>query len=84
MKKNPISSPHLPDDNKERQEKIAAIKRAIEDGTYKVDNRRFADSLLLDLLWEQMERLRLLTLDVLNDLNDNHKIWLSLKEIIEI
>ena len=73
MKKNVISSPRLADnDMPNRQEKIAAIKQALETGTYKVDNRILADSLLVYLLWEQLERLRLLSLDLLTVL-DNSK-----------
>ena len=73
MKKNVISSPRLADnDMSNRQEKIAAIKQALETGTYKVDNRILADSSLVYLLWEQLERLRLLSLDLLTVL-DNSK-----------
>jgi hypothetical protein len=60
MGKNIISSPQLPDDYRQRQDKITGIKQALEDGTYRVDNRILADSLLVDLLWEKMERQRLL------------------------
>jgi hypothetical protein len=68
MINNITSSPKLLNEDKPRQEKIAAIKQALEAGTYQIDNRILADSLLIDLLWEQMERLRLLSLDLLNDL----------------
>jgi hypothetical protein len=43
-----------------RQERVAAIKQAVAAGTYRVEDRTLADSLLRDLLWEQWERIRLL------------------------
>jgi flagellar biosynthesis anti-sigma factor FlgM len=65
MNKNSIS-PSSPSSNDAppavptRQEKVAAIKQAIKAGTYHVDDRALADSLLRELLWEQWERLRFL------------------------
>jgi anti-sigma28 factor (negative regulator of flagellin synthesis) len=59
MNKNTISSSRRRDVDTPRQEKIAAIKQALEAGTYRVDNRTLADCLLNDLLWEQWERLEL-------------------------
>jgi hypothetical protein len=65
MKKIITSSPRCPDDDTLRQEKVLAIRRELEAGTYRVDNRILADTLLFGLLWEQLERLRLLSLDLL-------------------
>jgi anti-sigma28 factor (negative regulator of flagellin synthesis) len=59
MNKNTITSTRWPDDDTPRHEKIEAIKQALKDGTYRVDNRALASSLLRDLLGEQWERLRL-------------------------
>jgi anti-sigma28 factor (negative regulator of flagellin synthesis) len=59
MNKNTISSSQWRDDDTPRHEKIAAIKQALEAGTYKVDSRTLADCLLVDLFWEQWERLQL-------------------------
>ena len=72
MNKKTSSLPLCPDDYTLRNEKIAAIKQALEAGTYVVDNRALADSMLVDLLWEQLERLRLLSLDLLTVI-DNSK-----------
>jgi anti-sigma28 factor (negative regulator of flagellin synthesis) len=40
-----------------REEKIRAIKQAVEAGTYMVSDRELADSLLTSLFWEQWENL---------------------------
>ena len=41
-----------------RQAKVDAIKQAVEAGTYRVDDRALAGSLLSELLWEYWERIR--------------------------
>ena len=48
----------MPSAETTRQAKVDAIKQAVEAGTYRVDDRALADSLLSDLLWEQWERIR--------------------------
>jgi flagellar biosynthesis anti-sigma factor FlgM len=63
MKKNKISSSPLSGNNMPttaptRQEKVEAVKQAVEAGTYRVDTGALADSLLRQLLWDQWERAR--------------------------
>ncbi len=48
----------MPSAETTRQAKVDAIKQAVEAGTYRVDDRALAASLLSDLLWEQWERIR--------------------------
>jgi flagellar biosynthesis anti-sigma factor FlgM len=43
-----------------RAARVQALKQAVAAGTYRVDDRDLADSLLSDLLWEQWERKRFL------------------------
>lgn len=43
----------------DRRARVAAIKRAVTAGTYHCNDRNLADSLLIDLLWEQWQRERL-------------------------
>jgi flagellar biosynthesis anti-sigma factor FlgM len=43
-----------------RAARVQALKRAVAEGTYRVDDRELADSLLNDLLWEEWERKRYL------------------------
>jgi anti-sigma28 factor (negative regulator of flagellin synthesis) len=40
-----------------RQARVEAIKQAVETGNYRVDDRTLADSLISDLLWQQLERI---------------------------
>lgn len=41
-----------------RQDRINAIKEAINAGSYRIETSRLADSLLEDLLWEKVLRNR--------------------------
>jgi anti-sigma28 factor (negative regulator of flagellin synthesis) len=63
MKKNQLSSPQtgndLPAVEVSRVARVKTIKQAVESGTYKIDDRSLADSLISDLLWEEWERKRL-------------------------
>jgi anti-sigma28 factor (negative regulator of flagellin synthesis) len=41
-----------------RAARLKEIKKAIESGTYVVDNGKLADSLIKDLLWEKWQKNR--------------------------
>jgi anti-sigma28 factor (negative regulator of flagellin synthesis) len=55
-----LSGNGIPPPDAARQAKVNAIKQAVDAGTYRVDNRTLADSLLSDILWEQWEKIRFL------------------------
>jgi anti-sigma28 factor (negative regulator of flagellin synthesis) len=63
MKKKPSSScqagKDLSEDEVGRATRVKTIKQAVESGTYKTDDRVLANSLLIDLLWEEWEKKRL-------------------------
>jgi anti-sigma28 factor (negative regulator of flagellin synthesis) len=63
MKKNKLSfsllsGKNMPPAAPTRQERVETVKQAVEAGTYRVDTRALADSLLRQLLWDQWERAR--------------------------
>jgi anti-sigma28 factor (negative regulator of flagellin synthesis) len=63
MKKNQLPSPQtgndLPAVELSRTARVKTIKQAVESGTYKIDDRSLADSLISDLLREEWARKRL-------------------------
>ena len=49
----------MPAQESTREARVQAIKEAIATGTYRIDNRHLADSLLSDLLQAHWEKMRL-------------------------
>lgn len=48
----------LPPDESVREERLQSLKEAVEAGTYRIDTRILADSLLSHLLQKHWERLK--------------------------